>query len=171
MSDRPIECSECKKKLLVSYTEIVGVSVNKWSMCNDCPILKRRGDGEMAHVSSSKSNSSSNELKCPGCASTQESVRIGGVVGCRECYHVFEQDILQEFKTSSRIPSGFDKSLLQEKGLHLGKEPGEVRSISPSIQLIALNEALDETLSNEDYEQAAWLRDQIKQITEEQDEK
>jgi protein arginine kinase activator len=29
-----------------------------------------------------------------------------------------------------------------------------------------LNEALNETLKKEDYEQAAWLRDQIKAITE-----
>jgi protein arginine kinase activator len=39
-------------------------------------------------------------------------------------------------------------------------------AINPSSRLLALNEALKETLSREDYEQAAWLRDQIKALTE-----
>jgi protein arginine kinase activator len=33
-----------------------------------------------------------------------------------------------------------------------------------------LNEALNETLTREDYEQAAWLRDQIKELMEKADE-
>ncbi len=48
----------------------------------------------------------------------------------------------------------------------MGRAPGEKIEISPSLKLIALNEALSETLSREDYEQAAWLRDQIKKLTE-----
>ena len=38
--------------------------------------------------------------------------------------------------------------------------------ISPTLRLIALNEALDETLIREDYEQAALLRDQIRALKE-----
>ena len=37
------------------------------------------------------------------------------------------------------------------------------------MQLVALHQALHETLSREDYEQAAWLRDQIKALTEGKD--
>ena len=50
--------------------------------------------------------------------------------------------------------------------LHIGRAPGEANEISPSLRLLALNEALNETLKREDYEQAAWLRDQIKDLTE-----
>jgi protein arginine kinase activator len=50
--------------------------------------------------------------------------------------------------------------------VHIGRTPGEVHEISPSLRLLALNEALGEMLKSEDYEQAAWLRDQIKALTE-----
>ena len=50
--------------------------------------------------------------------------------------------------------------------IHIGRAPGESLAISPSSRLLALNEALKETLNREDYEQAAWLRDQIKALTD-----
>ena len=55
--------------------------------------------------------------------------------------------------------------------LHIGRAPGEVVEINPTLRLIALNEALDETLIREEYEQAAVLRDQITAFKEKKDEK
>jgi protein arginine kinase activator len=50
--------------------------------------------------------------------------------------------------------------------LHIGKIPqGEVEA-SPSMKLLALNEALSETLKKENYEQAALLRDKIRELQE-----
>ncbi|MBB64423.1 MAG: hypothetical protein CMO81_05110 [Waddliaceae bacterium] len=48
--------------------------------------------------------------------------------------------------------------------VHVGRAPGQSAEMSPTLRLVALNEALKETLSREDYEQAAWLRDQIKEL-------
>ena len=48
----------------------------------------------------------------------------------------------------------------------MGRTPGQAVAINPSLKLLALHQALNETLSREDYEQAAWLRDQIKALTE-----
>lgn len=52
--------------------------------------------------------------------------------------------------------------------LHMGRLPGQAVEINPALKLLALNQALHETLSHEDYEQAAWLRDQIKELTDEE---
>ncbi len=52
--------------------------------------------------------------------------------------------------------------------LHTGRIPGQTQEISSSMRLLALNEALNETIQREDYEQAAWLRDQIKALTDDQ---
>jgi protein arginine kinase activator len=38
--------------------------------------------------------------------------------------------------------------------------------MAPAYQLTTLNEALNEALEKEQYEQAAWLRDQIKEWKE-----
>jgi protein arginine kinase activator len=55
--------------------------------------------------------------------------------------------------------------------IHIGRGPGQMQEISESMRLLALNEALTETLQREDYEQAALLRDQIKALTDKQQEK
>ena len=50
--------------------------------------------------------------------------------------------------------------------MHRGRQPGTLKKIDPSSRLMSLHQALNETLSREEYEQAAWLRDQIKILTE-----
>lgn len=50
--------------------------------------------------------------------------------------------------------------------LHVGKTPNKPLTIPSSSRLKTLNEALNEALKKENYEQAAWIRDQIKDLTE-----
>ena len=47
---------------------------------------------------------------------------------------------------------------------HQGHKPGELKEVNPSLKILALNEALNKTLNDEDYEQAAWIRDQIQEL-------
>jgi protein arginine kinase activator len=75
-----------------------------------------------------------------------------------------------EMQSANCLPA---RVLSAKKGLplHLGRAPGESLAINPTSRLLALNEALKETLNREDYEQAAWLRDQIKALTESENSK
>lgn len=50
--------------------------------------------------------------------------------------------------------------------LHAGKSPDQTVEVSAASRIVSLNEALKEALKKENYEQAAWLRDQIKALTE-----
>jgi protein arginine kinase activator len=92
-------------------------------------------------------------LVCGECGTTLQEVKRGVTFGCNLCYDVF-------------APFVFEDILDNGECMHLGRNPGEIREMGSSIKLIALSEALDETIKREDYEQAALLRDQIKQITE-----
>jgi len=164
-ADRPLECGECKKTITVRYTEIVGDTITHTNMCADCPELLRRLHGispsEQIYGLTGQAG-----LACGNCGTTLEDVRRGHRLGCMECYEVFGDVIFMELQSTSRLPA---RLLTSKKTvpLHLGRAPGETHTISPSSRLLALNEALKETLSREDYEQAAWLRDQIKALTEE----
>ncbi|MCH1430490.1 MAG: UvrB/UvrC motif-containing protein [Chlamydiales bacterium] len=168
MNERPIECSECKKDLTVNYSQIVGQKMHQWKMCADCPVLEKKMGAEPPPGALSPKEQDSKLLKCPSCLTTQETLQTGGITGCAKCYEVFEELIAKELVNLAAIPPTTNQASVKLESLHFGKEPGKTRTLSPSIQLIALNEALDETLLNEDYEQAAKLRDQIKQLTEEQ---
>jgi protein arginine kinase activator len=163
--DRPLECGECKKPIAIRYTEIVGNSFTHTSMCADCPELQLRLHGTNPRDFVANQTGSIAGLACGNCGTTLEEVKRGHRLGCSECYTVFEDVLLLEMQAANRLPS---RILPTKKSIpiHIGRSPGEKLAINPSSRLLALNEALKETLSREDYEQAAWLRDQIKELTE-----
>ena len=165
LPDRPLECSECKKNIAVCYTEVIGENINRTSMCADCPELKRRLHGVPAHSGEHSHDEVTTSLACGNCGTTLDSLRVGMPVGCPVCYEVFNDVLLSELMASKKVAQ---RTTLTKKSLpiHIGRAPGESMTMNPTLRLLALNEALNETLKIEDYEQAAWLRDQIKALTE-----
>lgn len=168
LPERPFECGECKKQISVIYSEIIRNNISRTSMCADCPELQKHLQGipskEYIDI-----RSGSTGLECGICGTTLEEIKRGHRLGCADCYSVFEDVLVAEMESNHRLPLRF---LHQKKSdpLHLGRSPGETLAINPSSRLLALNEALKETLGREDYEQAALLRDQIKALTEEEPE-
>lgn len=163
--ERPLECTECKKPISFQYTEIVGDMITNTFMCADCPVLQRRLKGLPQVGGIEGKVESGTGLACGNCGTTLEAIRVGTPLGCDVCYEVFDAVLLAEMSAANRIPQ---RLLSQKKSvpIHIGRAPGEVQEMSPSLRLLALNEALNEMLKSEDYEQAAWLRDQIKALTE-----
>jgi protein arginine kinase activator len=167
--DRPLECSECKKPIAIRYTEIVGDSITRTSMCADCPELQRRLQGVPApQPGVSGQPEGTTGLACGNCGTTLEALKVGTPLGCSVCYEVFDDVLLGELLSSRKIPPRL-ATAKKSIPIHIGRAPGESQEMNPSLRLLALNEALNETLKREDYEQAAWLRDQIKALTENQE--
>ncbi len=163
--ERPIECTECKKPVAIWYTEIVGNITSQFSMCAECPVFQRKlhgqtSDKEMGQLPGETS------LACGECGTTLDALRVGNPLGCSNCYEVFDDIIVSELISLDKVPQRITSNK-KNVPIHIGRGPGEIREISPTLRLLALNEALNETLKREDYEQAAWLRDQIKALTDE----
>jgi len=161
LPDRPLECTECRKPIAVHYTEIVGDVTIHTAMCADCPELQKRLHGIPQQQGASAEVGTG--LACGNCGTTLDAIRVGTPVGCSDCYQVFEDVLIAELVSSHKIPPRLTASR-RSTPIHIGRAPGEVQEINPSLRILALNEALNETLKREDYEQAAWLRDQIKAL-------
>lgn len=161
--DRPYECGECKKPIKVIYTEIIGNEITRTSMCADCPELQKRLHGMSYQTAGSHINEPGAGLACGNCGTTLAAVRMGIPMGCNVCYEIFGDIILGEIQVAKRIPAWINLTK-KSQPIHIGRVPGESQEINPSMRLLALNEALSETLKREDYEQAALLRDQIKAL-------
>ena len=156
MTDRPLECSECKKAISVQFTEVIGNNFSRTHMCADCPNINRHSHSD-AHPHTDLSEGSAG-ICCGNCRTTLTGIRTGHSLGCSECYAVFADILCNEiFSPLPIIP------------MHCGRSVGEGGDISPSLRLFALNEALKETLEREAYEEAAHIRDQIKALTEKSD--
>lgn len=164
MPDRPLDCSECKKPITVCYIEVVGDKITRTVMCSDCPHLERRLYGGIRREAVGKAPTLT-ALACGNCGTSLDAIRTGHPLGCPECYEVFADVLIDELLKERRI-SRHLTSNKRTQPLHIGRTPGEVTEVSPILRLIALNEALDETLIREDYEQAALLRDQIQALKE-----
>lgn len=163
--DKPLECGECKKPVYVFYTEIVGDSIIRNAMCADCPILKRKLKGA-PHAEGAETLAEGNAaLACGNCGTTLEAIRLGTPLGCSECYQVFDDVLLPEMLAANKVPTRL-ATTKKSIPIHIGRAPGELQKINPSLRVLALNDALNEMLKRENYEQAAWLRDQINALTD-----
>lgn len=167
-AERPLECSECKRRIHVLYTEVVKGSITHTAMCQECPELQCRLYGtSMKEGAAAKGVGLG--LGCGTCGTTLSAVRTGHLLGCSECYSVFADIIRQDLLVSRHLPQRFETAKAGIP-LHIGRTPAVMQQANPTLKLLALNEALSETLKKEDYEQAAQLRDQIKKLTEQPDE-
>ena len=94
--------------------------------------------------------------KCPVCGFSQADFKKTGRLGCSECYVTFAEGLMSLLKA-------------MHKGTeHVGKLPQRAqRSIALSHRMRALAENLQRAVADENYETAASLRDQIKQLESE----
>lgn len=158
-AEKPVECSQCQKSSQFLYKEIVGDSITTTLFCSDCPVLAQK----LGKVSPSTPT-------CARCHTSFEAILRGEPMGCPECYTTFESLLIAEFSLRDQIPEAIMTQLQTKKdlSLYLGKSPGKAAPIAISTQMQALHESLKESLHNENYEQAAWLRDQIKKLEDTQ---
>lgn len=143
MVDRPLECSSCSKETVVKYSEVVDGKVTAFVCCQECPTLQSRLHG--------KTQLEPTELKqqgmcCGNCGTDLQAIKTGSLLGCFECYNVFEDVIRNE---------------LGQQNSHVGRSKAAPEL---SNRLTELNLELNEALKKENYEQAAWLRDQIQEL-------
>src|SRR5438552_10236919 len=156
-------CCICKEKeAKVHLTQIVNDKMQKVDLCEDC--AKHKGVNDPAGFSLAdlllglgasqemEQAAGGPEIKCPHCGFTQADFKKAGRLGCSECYVTFAEGL-----------EGLLKSM--HKGTrHTGKAP-EVfaRNRLYSETLKALKKRLEKAVSEEDFELAAQLRDEIRQ--------
>jgi protein arginine kinase activator len=91
--------------------------------------------------------------KCPNCGMSLKDIRRLGKLGCSECYQVYAQELEATLRR------------IQGNSQHLGKIPvrgGEKVLIRRQIE--NLKNRLQEAVREEQYEQAAEIRDSLKVI-------
>jgi protein arginine kinase activator len=165
LPDRPIECTECKRPIAVYYTEIVDDNITHTCMCSECPVLRRRLHGTPHTDHTFSLGEAGTGLVCGNCGTTLDAIKLGALLGCDVCYDVFNDILIAEMVAAGKLPARA-ASAKKNIPVHIGRSRGEMQEMSAAARLLALHEALNEMLKSEDYEQAAFLRDQIKALTE-----
>ncbi len=158
-------CSICKEKeAKFHYTNIAGDKVQKVDLCEDCAKSKGLenptgfcfadelfGLGAAQEIEQAGGETG---LRCSTCGFTQADFKKAGRLGCAECYEAFAEPLAALLKS-------------MHKGTrHVGKVPESLREgRNVSERLKSLQKKLAKAIEAEDFEQAAVLRDEIKQAT------
>ncbi len=100
-----------------------------------------------------------NRKRCPGCGVCFDDIASSGKVGCDKCYEVFLDQLLPSLQR------------MHGRSRHAGKSPiGETKAPTAEDKIGELNKQLKKAIDEQNFEQAAILRDQIKEIESEGDE-
>jgi protein arginine kinase activator len=159
--ERPLECPQCTKPICTVYKEVVEQTISCMHMCESCPVLEKRLHGSAG--TSAEHPPLPEGLCCNGCHTSLQDVQAGGELGCTQCYSIFAGAILQRLNEQELVAPHMGNSL------HVGKTPNDTGNIFSSKKVTELNEELNQALASENYEEAAWLRDQIKALMEKTD--
>lgn len=93
--------------------------------------------------------------RCPECTLTYEEFGKTGRLGCPSCYDAFSKMLLPLIKRVQRSIN------------HIGKKPSRFAGEAGVVHdLKVLQDRLRKTVQNEEFEDAARLRDEIRQIEE-----
>ena len=157
-------CCICKEReAKVHLTQIVGEKMQKVDLCEEC--AKQKGVNDPTGFSLAdlllglgasqemEQAVGSPETKCPHCGFTQADFKKAGRLGCSECYETFREGLESLLKS-------------MHKGIkHMGKVPmalQQTRDLSDKLK--SLQKKLDKAVADEDFEQAAVVRDEIKMM-------
>lgn len=161
-----MKCDKCGKPAKVHLTQLVGGQVKKIALCNSC--AKESGVTDptgfaLADMLLGDGGSSVHSLvptpptipgvACPDCGFTLDDLKKIRRFGCATCYSTFREEVNQMVR-------GMHKGTT-----HAGKIPaGQVERQQREQKLTDLRTRLDAAVTEENYEAAAGLRDEIRQV-------
>lgn len=166
-----MKCDFCEKKATVFLTQLVEGQMKKVCLCDAC--AKERGvtdptgfsladlllgglpGGPATGTTGAPTPVTGNGKKCPTCGFTLEDLRRVRRFGCSDCYVTFGDEV-------SQMVRGMHKGTS-----HIGKVPEGLMAIQFRHQRIEeLRSKLDQAIASESYEEAAGIRDEIRNLDE-----
>lgn len=145
-------------------------------ICDDCARFKglvdkgREGDSELAEFFKNASQNilgadivheenQKTDLKCSNCGMTFTKFQQDGLLGCSECYAIFQDELEPLLKR------------VHGSAKHIGSRPRPLRVIANEPDLDALKKELHLAISQENFERAADFRDLIRDLEQEENNK
>ncbi len=155
-------CEKCGKNHATTHIKtVVNGVVREYNLCALCAADEGYSSNSLAGMLASMfgemtgSELSRQQTKCSVCGSAFSDIAKTGKVGCSECYTTFYNELLPYLK---RV-HGSTK--------HSGKVPENSSISKPKIEMVEdLKNELRRLVSEEKYEQAAVIRDKIKEMEE-----
>ncbi|MBN1405371.1 MAG: UvrB/UvrC motif-containing protein [Candidatus Omnitrophica bacterium] len=169
-------CDIChKNEAMIHITEIVNDEARELHVCQQC------ADAESMHMNQGfgiadlvsgmvgfpgeAREAKEKDLKCPTCGMAYSDFRKLGRLGCSECYEAFKSVLIPLLKNihgsihhTGKEPEKMVASFEKE---YTGKK---INVVTKEVKIAELREKLQRAVQTEQYEEAAVLRDRIKEL-------
>lgn len=162
-------CDICgKNSATVHLTEIIDDQMTELHLCEECARQKSVQMEQQFGLSDllgglaefEKPPAKEKEavaLKCANCGLSYEDFKKIGRLGCGECYSAFKKYLGPLLKR------------IHGSSIHVGKSPFKVTGVlKKKIDLQDLRTKLQRTIEMEEFEEAAKIRDQLKELEKKQ---
>lgn len=156
-------CENCNKNQATTHiTRTINGVTQQRHLCAECAakmgfshIPLNIGDiwGNLFGDTMKKSAPIPEETRCKGCGSTFRQIASSGKVGCAECYRTFHDQLVPTIQRLHGIAE------------HRGKlPPAASEQEKAKRQLASLKSQLRDAVDAQEFERAAVLRDQIREL-------
>ncbi len=169
-----ILCQKCQKKPAVFYYEqTINGSKSECALCAECAAEWKKSnhkeddslffkkeaspfsgiDALFGSLFAPSIATGRKSKSCPLCLATTGDLRRTGKVGCAECYRVFAEELQPTLRS------------IHGTQTHTGREPASHQSENKKKkELEELKAKLNEAIAAQEFEEAARLRDKIKDL-------
>ena len=161
-----MKCDMCHaNEATVHLTEIINNNVSKLHLCEGCAKEKSQemeehfgladllsGLADLAPIVEEKERKISEPgVRCSSCGFSFQNFRKMGRLGCPKCYVTFKNHLSPLFRK------------IHGSDTHVGKMPSRKEAVQDKVMLLEdLKTALDRAIKQEEFEEAARLRDRIR---------
>ena len=169
-------CELCKKNdATVHLTEIINDQTTELHICEDC--AKAKGTQMQQHFgiadflsglvdlpSGVNKKKELISLKCESCGMTYVNFKKLGRFGCENCYESFKralQPLLKKIHGTTRH-AGKEPKVITSPSKGTGKKPAKAKTKTEKLN--ELKRRLDVAIKQEEFEEAAILRDKIRAL-------
>jgi len=160
-----MRCQKCARTATIHITEIINGKPREYHLCEEharahlaeesSSEQQSSGSKAMTKLAESKVRSELDRLTCPVCGITFREFRSKGRLGCPNDYDTFQAELVPLLET------------IHGETEHIGRMPRSVPAHRRRhAELVRLRQELKNAVAAENYEEAARLRDKIRELEE-----
>lgn len=157
-------CEECGKNPAdVMMTATINGQSTTRHLCRECVKKYKAGDIQAvlaSIISHMAQKQQTPQITCPRCGETYDEFQKTGMLGCSECYQAFRKELTPLI------------TRVQGRTQHAGRRPPVSEEEQARInKMEELRSLMEQAVAEENFEEAARLRDELRAMTPAREEK
>ena len=174
-----MKCQKCQKNEATTHIKrVINGEFEEYNLCSDC--AKEMGYGNLFQGFTSSFADDFNSLfgsffenalpartqatRCETCGSSYNDIQRTGMMGCADCYSVFNNEIMPTIRKIHGNTTHCGKNSAAFKADKAKQSVEKAEENKPKSELDKLKAELNAAIEKQEFEKAAELRDKIKSM-------